>query len=196
VLLRYKDPFQYREIFEPLVKLEADYDKQFKEAQRQHGIKVRWDWSGNKKRIGFFIFPKEDNVRLVPGDELKVKYEENGVEKWRSRGHIVKIMQNEEICLQLRNSVGLPTDPMTRFTVEFVWKSTAFDRMRHGLRIFSKDETSIANFIFYKILGYNVQEQFNNVNVPKQLSVAGLPELNHFQINAVKKALISPLCLI
>ena len=27
VLLRYRDPKQYREIFEPLVKLEADYDR-------------------------------------------------------------------------------------------------------------------------------------------------------------------------
>ena len=33
VLLRYRDPKQYREIFEPLIKLEADYDKQFKESQ-------------------------------------------------------------------------------------------------------------------------------------------------------------------
>ena len=27
VLLRYKDPKQYKEIFEPLIKLEPDYDK-------------------------------------------------------------------------------------------------------------------------------------------------------------------------
>jgi len=33
VLLRYKDPKQYKEIFEPLIKLEAYYDKQFKESQ-------------------------------------------------------------------------------------------------------------------------------------------------------------------
>ena len=33
VLQRYKDPKQYRQIFEPLIKLEADYDKQFKESQ-------------------------------------------------------------------------------------------------------------------------------------------------------------------
>lgn len=32
VLLRYRDPKQYRETFEPLIKLEADYDRQFKES--------------------------------------------------------------------------------------------------------------------------------------------------------------------
>jgi regulator of nonsense transcripts 1 len=32
VLQRYKDPKQYKAVFEPLIKLEADYDKQFKES--------------------------------------------------------------------------------------------------------------------------------------------------------------------
>jgi hypothetical protein len=39
------------------------------------------------------LFPKEDNVRLVPGDELKLKFEKDGHEVWKSRGHIVKITQ-------------------------------------------------------------------------------------------------------
>lgn len=41
--------------------------------------------------MAFFYFPNEDNVRLVPGDELKLVYEENGKVKWKSKGHIVKI---------------------------------------------------------------------------------------------------------
>lgn len=90
-MLRYKDPKQYKEIFEPLIKLEADYDKQFKESQTQTNIKVRWDKNINNKKLAFFVFANEDNVRLVPGDELKLKYELDGVTKWKSRGHIVKI---------------------------------------------------------------------------------------------------------
>lgn len=78
VLLRYKDPKQYKEIFEPLIKLEADFDKQFKESQTQHNIKIRWDNSLSKKKMAFFVFPNEDNVRLVPGDELKLKYQVDG----------------------------------------------------------------------------------------------------------------------
>ena len=74
-----------------MIKLEADYDKQFKESQTQHNIKIRWDFNMNKKRMAFFVFPNEDNVRLVPGDELKLKYEAEGQVKWKSRGHIVKI---------------------------------------------------------------------------------------------------------
>jgi len=59
-----------------------------------------------------------------------------------------------------------------------------------------KDESCLSNYIFYKLLGYNTQDTFNKVTIPKILSVEGLPELNHFQNNAIKKALISPLCLI
>jgi len=109
----------------------------------------------HKRRLAFFIFPNEDNIRLVPGDELKLAFESDGVTKWKSRGTIVKITANEEICLELKNPKGVPTDPDLRFTVEFIWKSTSFDRMRLALKIFMRDESSLSNYIFYKILGYN-----------------------------------------
>jgi regulator of nonsense transcripts 1 len=97
VLLRYRDPKQYKDIFEPLIKLEADYDKSFKESQTQRNIKCRFDYNIHKKRMAFFVFPNEDNIRLVPGDELKLLYENSdGQVKWKSRGHIVRII-NEEI---------------------------------------------------------------------------------------------------
>ena len=57
--------------------------------------------------MAFFVFPNEDNVRLVPGDELKLKYEIDGQVKWKSRGHIVKITANEEICLEVKNAKAL-----------------------------------------------------------------------------------------
>ena len=74
----------------------------------------------------------------------------------------MKITQNEEICLEIKNSIGVPSDPDCRFIVEFVWKSTSFDRIKKALKIFLKDETSLSNYIFYKILGYNTQEQYIN----------------------------------
>ena len=195
VLLRYKNPKQYKEIFEPLIRLEADYDKQFKESQTQQNVRVRWD-EQRKKRLAYFIFPNEDNVRLVPGDELKLKMEgADGQVKWQSRGNIVKITQNEEICLGVKGGKP-PADAEGKYTVEFVWKSTSFDRMKQALKIFLKDETSLSNYIFYKILGYNTQDQYINAKIPTQLSVPGLPELNHYQLDAVKKALTTPLTLI
>lgn len=38
VLLRYEDAYQYQNIFGPLVKLEADYDKKLKESQVKKSV--------------------------------------------------------------------------------------------------------------------------------------------------------------
>lgn len=61
VLQRYDDAYQYQNIFGPLVKLEADYDKRTKESQTQDGVSVRWYVGLNKKRIASFTFPKVQN---------------------------------------------------------------------------------------------------------------------------------------
>jgi regulator of nonsense transcripts 1 len=62
--------------------------------------------------------------------------------------------------LELKNSKNPPTDPDKKFTIEFVWKSTSFDRMKYALKVFLKDEQSVSEYIFYKILGYKNPEQF------------------------------------
>ena len=54
-----------------------------------------------------------------------------------------------------------------KFTIEFIWKSTSFDRMKHALKIFLKDETSVSEYIFYKILGYKNPEQYLKSQIPK-----------------------------
>ena len=68
VLLRYEDAYQYQNIYGPLVKLEADYDKKMKESQTQDNVSVRWDIGLNKKRIAYFLFPKADNGACAPAD--------------------------------------------------------------------------------------------------------------------------------
>lgn len=57
---RYEDGFQYQNIFGPLVKLEADYDKKLKESQTQDKIEVRWDIGLNKKICAYFTLAKTD----------------------------------------------------------------------------------------------------------------------------------------
>ena len=69
----YEDAYHYQTIIGPLVKLEAEYDKKIKESQTKENIKVRWEVCLNRKKVAFFIFPKDNNeLRLVPGDELSV----------------------------------------------------------------------------------------------------------------------------
>lgn len=96
----------------------------------------------------------------------------------------------------MKRSSKIP-EGISSYTVEFVWKSTSFDRMLRGLRIYNEDTKSLSGFLFHKILGAEVDDiTFPIPSMPKRLSANGLPILNTFQMNAVKKAIQSPLCII
>ena len=75
LICRYDDAYVYQNVFGPLIKLEADYDKSLKEAQARENVTVRWDVALNKKRIAHFVFSKDDSeLRVMPGDELKLRH--------------------------------------------------------------------------------------------------------------------------
>ncbi len=92
VLLRYEDAYQYQNIFAPLVKMEADDDKKLKESQTQGDIEVRWDLGLNKKRLAYFCLPKaNEEMRLMAGDELRLRYIGDGHKPWSGVGHVIKV---------------------------------------------------------------------------------------------------------
>ncbi|GBG63841.1 hypothetical protein CBR_g39626 [Chara braunii] len=199
VALRYEDAYEYQNVFGPLVKLEADYDKMIKESQTKDNITIRWDMGLNKKRIGFFVFPKEDNeLRLVPGDELRLRYGGDSTHPpWQCVGHVAKLTPAEEVALELPSSQqNVPADVNHNFSVDFVWKSTGFDRMQAALKTFAVDETSVSGYIYHKILGHEVEPQIVRNTLPRRFGAPGLPELNHSQVYAVKSVLQKPLSLI
>ncbi len=69
----------------------------------------RWDWGLNKKRCAYFFFPKDDNdLRLVPGDELKLRHRAPSARQpWEMVGHVTRFDQTEEVCLEMNGSVSL-----------------------------------------------------------------------------------------
>ncbi|EDV26532.1 uncharacterized protein TRIADDRAFT_54641 [Trichoplax adhaerens] len=75
VLLRYEDAYIYKSIFEPLIIMESDYDKQLKQNLAQKNVKVRWDQRLNKKRLAYFSLPdlQDDNDEV--GLELKSNFD-------------------------------------------------------------------------------------------------------------------------
>jgi regulator of nonsense transcripts 1 len=93
ILLRYEDAYQYQNIFGPLVKIEADYDKRLKESQTQTDITVRWDLGLNQKRVAWFVLPKLESgeVRLAAGDELRLRYTGELHKAWEGVGHVIKV---------------------------------------------------------------------------------------------------------
>ena len=110
--MRYEDAYQYQNIMGPLVKLEADYDKQMKEAQTQEGVTVRWDMGLNKKRIAYFTFAQKDtDMRLVTGDELLLRHAgDGGRAAWQCQGTVVRLTAAEEVGLELRSQSNVPVD--------------------------------------------------------------------------------------
>jgi regulator of nonsense transcripts 1 len=93
VMLQYEDAYAYQNIFGPLVKLEADYDKKMKESQTQSDVVVRWNMGLNGKRAAYFNLPRLElgDVRLAPGDELLLKYKGELHAPWEQRGHVIKV---------------------------------------------------------------------------------------------------------
>ena len=68
--------------------------------------------------------------------------------------------------------------------------------MLDGLYTFVNVESSVSNYIYSKLLGHNVDEKKTNYQIPKDLTVKGLPELNYYQTLGIKRALTTPLFLI
>lgn len=200
VLLRYEDGYQYQNIFGPLVKLEADYDKKLKESQTQDNVEVRWDVGLNKKTIAYFTLAKQDgDMKLMHGDELRLRYVGELHKSWSGVGHVIKIPDNygDDIGIELKASSGAPTECTTNFVVDFVWKSTSFDRMQLALRKFAVDDSSVSGYIYHRLLGHDMEEiLLSRVQIPKHFSAPNLPDLNRSQVYAVKQALQRPLSLI
>eukprot|EP00095_Tigriopus_kingsejongensis_P011513 maker-scaffold33_size549341-snap-gene-0.19 protein:Tk11513 transcript:maker-scaffold33_size549341-snap-gene-0.19-mRNA-1 annotation:"regulator of nonsense transcripts" len=199
VLLRYEDGYQYQNIFGPLVKLEADYDKKWKESQTQENIDVRWDQGLNKKRIAYFNLIKNDSdLKLMPGDELRLRYLGDLAKPWSGLGHVIKIPDNygDEVGIEMKSNAGIPTECTKNFVIDFVWKATSFDRMQNALKKFAVDDSSVSSYIYHKLLGHEVEDVLFRSQLPRHFSADNLPELNRSQVYAVKHALQRPLSLI
>jgi regulator of nonsense transcripts 1 len=203
VLLKYDDAYQYQNIFGPLVKIEADYDRKLKEAQSEDGLVIRWDYGLNNKHLASFVLPKIElgDVKLAVGDEMRLKYKGELRPVWEGVGYVIKIPNNQsdEVTIELRkvgNDKSVPTECTHNFSADYVWKATSYDRMQVAMRNFAVDEMSVSGYIFHKLLGHEVAAAPMKIQMPKKFSVPGLPELNSSQINAVKSVLQKPLSLI
>lgn len=205
VLLRYESGFAYQNIFGPLIKMEADYDKKLKESQTQDNIHVRWDIGLNKKIIAYFNIIKSDSdFKLMHGDELRLTYAGDSYKKWFGVGHVIKIPDNfsEEVGIEMKSNLNVPTDYNSNFSIQYVWKATSFDRMRKALQEFATNSNCVSSYIYHKLLGHQTGPEPNydsDTHTDFKLSkysAEHLPELNRSQAFAVKHTLDRPLSLI
>ena len=210
-LLHYEDGYHYQNILAPLVKLEADYDKQMKESLTEEGISVRWDKSLSGKNVATFSFHGRhaaESSRIMVGDELRLRLGQGAEylhgKPWEGVGY-VKDLVDGEIELEMRSDGpghNIPAEIESDYAVEYIWKSTSFDRMQNALKTFAIDDTSVTGYIYHRLLGHPVEEQrIANAKIPTandngEFAAPGLPPLNESQQEAVKQVLQRPLSLI
>uniref|UniRef100_A0A0V0J7I1 Regulator of nonsense transcripts 1 n=1 Tax=Schistocephalus solidus TaxID=70667 RepID=A0A0V0J7I1_SCHSO len=201
ILLRYDSSYHYQQTFTPLVQLEAAYDKKIKESLKLENVIVRWETALNTKKVAYFRIPGANEgpeLRIMHGDELIVRHQTNTEESWSITGHVIKIPDNfsDEVAVEMKHVSEPPANAVT-YTVEFKWKSTPFDRMLGAITKVSEDFSDVLPpYIFYRILGHEMDDMVLKCNLPKRYSAPGLPELNHSQVFAVKTVLQRPLSLI
>ena len=200
VLLAYEDGYHYQNILAPLVKLEAEYDRQMMESQRKEDIVVRWEKSLSNKKVAIFRFSSREDgeLNVVVGDELLLKLDSGSARlnkgDWSSKGQVLRL-DGGEVWLEMVSS-SAPTLITEGFIVEYVWKATSYDRMQAALKSFAIDDRSVSGYLYHLLLGHEVEQQFLKTAIPQKLSVPGLPELNHSQVDAIKAVLQQPLSLI
>lgn len=64
-----------------------------------------------------------------------------------SKPNMIILDASDEICLELRRNDGVPFDCTHGFSVDFIWKSTSFDRMQAAMKTFAIDEKSVSGYI-------------------------------------------------
>lgn len=200
VLLKYDDAYQYQNIFGPLVKIEADYDRKAKEAQKQDGVVVRWDVALNQKHVAWFYLAKLEigDVKLAVGDELRLRHLAGSRTPWEAVGFVIRLPNalSDEVGLEIRKTDRPPIDCTHDYSVDYVGNSTSFDRMQTAMKSFAINEQSVSGYIYHKLLGHDVAPLVLRATLPKRFSVPNLPELNASQAQAVQSVLQKPLSLI
>ncbi len=204
-LLHYEDGYHYQNVLAPLVKMEADYDRQMKESLSAESISVRWEKSLAGKNVATFSFGSRysaDQSKIMVGDELRLKLGDGAQfyhgREWEGTGY-VKGIYDGEIEIEMKGG-DVPDKITDDFLVEYIWKSTSFDRMQNALKTFAIDDTSVTGYIFHSLLGHPVEEQkIATARVPasdEEFAVPGLPPLNESQMEAVAAVIQRPLSLI
>ncbi|ODV85571.1 hypothetical protein CANARDRAFT_7677 [[Candida] arabinofermentans NRRL YB-2248] len=202
ILMRYGDAFQYQRSFAPLVKIEADHDKQLKESQGLEHISVTWGLGLNNRHLASFTFSSfvPSEVKVAVGDEIILRYSGSELDKpWEQAGYIIRLPGHlqEDYTLELNPSkIAPPIHLTTRFTAEFVWKGTSYERQQEAMKTFAVNEQSVSAHIYHKLLGLDAPPVEFDVKLPKMFSIPELAELNVSQANAVGAVLQRPLSLI
>jgi regulator of nonsense transcripts 1 len=103
VALRYADAGAYEALFGELIRLEAEHDRSVREAQVRDGVAVAWGVGLNRRHVARFCFARDAGVRLVVGDELRLRHAcpALGSPPWEGVGTVVRLdPHSEEVAVE------------------------------------------------------------------------------------------------
>lgn len=200
VSLKYESGENYFSVFSRLIDRESLIDKTEKEKQIQKDVEVQWEISLKKKWLAKFSFPssEEYGTNWFIGNEMKLSCTLPNGNLFTTRGHAVRFTSDDKIVLEI-SAKDPPTDITRGYTIEFVWKSTTYSRMKEGLKRFWRNPDSISKYLYERILGKDPkmpEKQYGSSSHTDLIECTKLPQLNQYQLQAVREALRNPLTLI
>ncbi|PFH31973.1 RNA helicase (UPF2 interacting domain) protein [Besnoitia besnoiti] len=121
--------------------------------------------------------------------------------QWSCTGSITRFSEDsEEVIVEVKkssNGKGAWDSPVPLlYTIEFVWKSTSFERMQNALRQLAVDEISVSSYLYHTLMGKQMEHQIIQTPMPSHISAPNLAPLNPSQMLAIRYALQHPLSLI
>ena len=198
--------------------MESEENRRLKENSVVENLAVTWEKSlGGVKRVAVFsarpFNDMDSDTTPTPGDELVLKLDEDSAKVeniksiknedgtvgygWSGKGKVSRVDDEEEmVYLEMSTNKDVPFKVTETYSVEFVWKSTTYDRMQHAMKTFAVDDTSVSGYLYHILLGHDVPKQLIKASPPADLRVPNMPALNPPQELAVRSALCEPLSLI
>ena len=198
--LRFSDGYEYQNSLAPLVYMESEENRRLKENSVIENLAVTWEKSlGGVKRVAVFsarpFNDMDSDTTPTPGDELILKLDEasakvEGIRNiknedgtlgfgWAGKGKVSRVDYDEEmVYLEMDTNKDVPFKVTESYSVEFVWKSTTYDRMQQAMKTFAVDDTSVSGYLYHILLGHDVPKQLIKVTPPADLRVPNMPELN------------------
>lgn len=204
VRMRYSNSQEFRTIMENLVELEAVQSRESRAAQRQNDTPISWSIGLSGRALATFPLPSayllDADFRIVVGDEVLITHIGS---KWEVMGAVARITADSivadiaQIPKASKTSLDPRSCPSSLYTIEFVWKSTAYDRMVSALNKFTDENDCMSPLIREAILG-RLEDgvEFSECNLPEIISAPNLPELNYSQAETVRSVLQRPLALV
>jgi len=193
----YSNIEDYVNIFLPLVQIEENYEKSKYESEQLYTSYVDF-YQLNNNTIALFGIISTKNITLKYADkvvmELTAKKMSKAVEL---TGMIIKL-DSENTHVLLDKYVECPEKGY--YLIKFIWNNTTFVLIKRGLNLLVNGGSVLNSSIESAILGKPWVKQgykmYSDSEIPDNLNVEGLPDLNLSQRTCIKKALQTPLFLI